>query len=125
MYKIAKFIEKIDLKFYRVHQHSTTLYKSHLLPIHKRVLSLWSQPLLIRMSLSLNSGYDRYSFGIVMGRYIGLTDKENALSVSVLVSADTVFYIGSFTDTAQPYFTWCKCYICSKDFKITISKAPK
>ena len=39
--------------------------------------------------------------------------------------ADTVFYIGSFTDTAQPYFTWCKCYICSKDFKITISKAPK
>ena len=47
--------------------------------------------------------YDRYSFGI--GRYIGLTDKENALSVSVL--ADTVFYIGSFTDTAQPYFTWC------------------
>ena len=47
-------------------------------------------------------------------------DKENALSVSVsvLVSADTVFYIGSFTDTVQPYFTWCKCYICSKDFNI-------
>ena len=65
--------------------------------------------------------YDRYSFGI--GRYIGLTDKENALSVSVL--ADTVFYIGSFTDTAQPYIEWCKYYISPKDFNIAISKAPK
>ena len=71
------------------------------------------------------AGYDRYSFGIGIGQYIGLTDKENALLVSVSVSADTVFYIGSFTDTAQPYFAWCKCYICSKDFNITISKAPK
>ena len=73
--------------------------------------------------------YDQYSFGIGIsryigiGRYIGLTNKENALSVSV--SADTVFYIGSFTDTVQPYFTWCKCYICSKDFNITIGKTPK
>ena len=66
-------------------------------------------------------GYNRYSFGIGIGRYIGLTDKENALSVS----ADTVFYIGRFTDTAQPYFASCKCYICSKDFNISISKAPK
>ena len=75
--------------------------------------------------------YDRYSFGIGIGRYIGigqyigLTDKENALSVSVSVSADTVFYIGSFTDTAQPYFKWCKYYISPKDFNIAISKAPK
>ena len=44
---------------------------------------------------------DQYSFGISIGRYIciggyiGLTYKENALSVSVSVSADTVFYIGS------------------------------
>ena len=75
--------------------------------------------------LSYHSGYDRYSFGIGIGRYIGLTDKENALSVSVLVSADTVFYIGSFTDTAQPYFEWCKYYISPKDFNIAISKAPK
>ena len=45
--------------------------------------------------------------------------------VSVSVSADTVFYIGSFTDTEQPYLAWCKCYICSKDFNITIIKAPK
>ena len=67
------------------------------------------------------AGYDRYSIGI--GRYIGLTDKENALLV--LVSADTVFYIGSFTDTAQPYFEWCKYYISAKDFNIAISKAPK
>ena len=73
------------------------------------------------MLLLLLAGYDRYSFGI--GWYIGLTDKENDLSV--LVSADTVFYIGSFTNTAQPYFARCKCYICSKDFNITISKAPK
>ena len=65
--------------------------------------------------------YDRYSFGIGIGRYIGLTDKEYALSVS----ADTVFYIGSFTDTAQPYFEWCKYYISPKDFNIAISKAPK
>ena len=71
------------------------------------------------------SGYNRYSFGIGIGRYIGLTDKENALSVSVSVSADTVFYIGSFTDTAQPYFEWCKYYISPKDFNIAISKAPK
>ena len=75
------------------------------------------------------AGYDRYSFGISLyidiGRYIGLTDKENALSVSVSVSADTVFYIGSFTDTTQPYFEWCKYYISPKDFNIAISKAPK
>ena len=59
-----------------------------------------------------------------MGRYIGLTEKEN--DFSVLVSADTVFYIaGSFTDTARSYFAWCKYYISSKDFNITISKAPK
>ena len=51
-----------------------------------------------------------------MHKIIGI-DKENALSV--LVSADTIFYIGSFTDTAQPYFEWCK------DFNIAISKAPK
>ena len=69
------------------------------------------------------AGYDRYSIGI--GRYIGLTDKENALSVSVSVSADTVFYIGSFTDTAQPYFEWCKYYISPKDFNIAFSKASK
>ena len=68
-------------------------------------------------------GYDRYSFGIGIGRYISLTDKENALSVSV--SADTVFYINSFTDTAQPYFEWCKYYISLKDFIIAISKTPK
>ena len=73
----------------------------------------------------LKAGFDRYSFGIGIGRYIGLTDKENALSVSVLVSANTVFYIGSFTDTAQPYFEWCKYYISPKDFNIAISKAPK
>ena len=76
---------------------------------------------------STTSGYDRYSIGI--GQYIGLTDKENALSVSVSVSvsvsAGAVFYIGSFTNTAQPDFARCKCYICSKDFNITISKAPK
>ena len=34
---------------------------------------------------------DRYSFGISIGRYIGLANKRNVLSVS----ADTVFYIGS------------------------------
>ena len=68
-------------------------------------------------------GYDQYSFGIAIGRYISLTNKENALSVSV--SANTVFYIGSFTDTAQPYFEWCKYYISPKDFNIAISKAPK
>ena len=73
----------------------------------------------------LKAGFDRYSFGIGIGRYIGLTDKENALSVSVSVSADTVFYIGSFTDTAQPYFEWCKYYISPKDFNVAISKAPK
>ena len=33
-----------------------------------------------------------------MHKIIGI-DKENALSV--LVSADTIFYIGSFTDTAH------------------------
>ena len=49
------------------------------------------------MSYLLCSGYDRYCFGI--GRYIALTDKENSLSVSVL--ADTVFYIGTFTDTEK------------------------
>ena len=71
---------------------------------------------------SVESGYDWYNFGI--GRYIGLTEKEN--DFSVLVSADTVFYIaGSFTDTAWPYFAMCKYYISSKDFNITISKAPK
>ena len=57
-----------------------------------------------------------------MHKIIGI-DKENALSV--LVSADTIFYIGSFTDTEQPYFAWCKCYICSEDLDITVSKAPK
>ena len=55
----------------------------------------------------------------------GVTDKENALSVSVSVSAATVFYIRSFTDTAQPYFEWCKNYISPKDFNVAISKAPK
>ena len=34
-----------------------------------------------------------------IGRYIGLTNKKNSLSVSV--SADTVFYIGTFTDTEK------------------------
>ena len=59
----------------------------------------------ITLNRSSSSGYDRYSFGIGIGRYIsicryiGLTDKENSLSVSV--SADTVFYIGTFTDTEK------------------------
>ena len=48
----------------------------------------------LRMSV-----YDRYSFGISryigIGRYIGFTDKGNVLSVSLLVSADTDFHIGS------------------------------
>ena len=51
------------------------------------------------MSYLLCSGYDRYCFGIGIGRYIALTDKENSLSVSVLT--DTVFYIGTFTDTEK------------------------
>ena len=45
--------------------------------------------------------YDRYSFGIGIGqyigigRYIGFANKGNVLSVSLLVSADTDFHIGS------------------------------
>ena len=38
--------------------------------------------------------YDRYSFSIGIGRYIGFTDKGNVLSVSLLVSADTDFLMG-------------------------------
>ena len=56
-----------------------------------------------RVKLYSCSGYNRYSFGIGpyigIGRYIGLTDKENSLSVLVL--ADTVFYMGTFTDTEK------------------------
>ena len=36
-------------------------------------------------------GYDRYSFGIGIGRYISFADKGNVLSLSVL--ADTDFHI--------------------------------
>ena len=38
------------------------------------------------------SVYDRYSFGIGIGQYIGFADKGNVLLVSVL--ADTDFHIG-------------------------------
>ena len=53
-----------------------------------------------KLPSSFHSGYDRYSFGIgigryiSIGRYIGFADMENVLSVSLSVSADTDFYIG-------------------------------
>ena len=57
--------------------------------------------IIIWISIRLaKSGYDRYNIGIVIrryigiGRYIGFADKENVLSLSVSLSADTDFYIG-------------------------------
>ena len=45
------------------------------------------------------SVYDRYSIDIgryiSIGRYIGFADVENVLSVSLLVSANRDFHIGS------------------------------